>query len=111
MPLGGALLELLGIDDLELVTIFTVQTAGVVLNYHSHLNRPLADSYWKAGGYWKDRVCTKFSEVDLDAITQAFGERVLAQRHKLELLTDDDVVQSCLKITQALGSLSRRSLD
>jgi hypothetical protein len=54
---------------------------------HPHLHGLLAD------GFWKDDVFTRFSEVDLNAIEQAFAERVLAQLHKLELLTDDDVVQ------------------
>jgi type II secretory pathway component HofQ len=53
----------------------------------SSVERLLAD------GYWKDGVFTRFSEVDLQAIEQAFAERVLAQLHKLELITDDDVAQ------------------
>ncbi|NDB12727.1 MAG: hypothetical protein EBX54_12610 [Betaproteobacteria bacterium] len=64
-----------------------MQTAGEALNYHPHLHGLLAD------GFWKDGVFTRFSEVDLNAIEQAFAERVLAQLHKLELLTDDDVVK------------------
>ena len=31
--------------------------------------------------------------MDLDALTQAFAERVLAQLHRHELLTDSDVAQ------------------
>ena len=54
---------------------------------HPHLHGLLAD------GYWKDGVFTRFTEVDLKAIEQAFAERVLAQLHKRELITDDDVVQ------------------
>jgi hypothetical protein len=46
-----------------------------------------------ADGYWKDGVFTRFIEVDLQALEQAFAERVLAQLHKRELITDDDVVQ------------------
>jgi hypothetical protein len=44
-------------------------------------------------GYWKDGVFTRFTEVDLKALEQAFTKRVLAQLHKQELITDDDVVQ------------------
>ena len=36
---------------------------------------------------------SKFPELDLNELTQAFGERVLAQLHKRELITDDIVVQ------------------
>jgi hypothetical protein len=64
-----------------------VQTAGDALNYHPHLHGLLAD------GYWKDGVFTRFAEVDLIAIEEGFAERVLAQLHKLELITDDDVAQ------------------
>jgi hypothetical protein len=46
-----------------------------------------------ADGYWKDGVFTRFSEVDLKAIEQAFVERVLAQLHTRELITDDDVAR------------------
>ena len=83
----GALKEVLGVDERELGAILTVQTAGEALNYHPHLHGLLAD------GYWKDGVFTRFTEVDLKAIEQAFAERVLALLHKQELLTDDDVVQ------------------
>jgi hypothetical protein len=83
----GALKDILGVDERELAAIFTVQTAGEALNYHPHLHGLLAD------GYWKDGVFTRFTEVDLKAIEQAFTERVLAQLHKQELITDDDVVQ------------------
>jgi hypothetical protein len=37
----------LGIDERALVAIFTVLTAGEVLNYHPHLHGLLADGYWK----------------------------------------------------------------
>ena len=83
----GALSQVLGIEHRELAAIFTVQTAGEALNYHPHLHGLLAD------GYWKDGVFTTFSEVDLKAIEDAFAERVLAQLHKQELITDDDVAQ------------------
>jgi hypothetical protein len=83
----GALLQVLGIDERELAAIFTVQTAGESLNYHPHLHGLLAD------GYWKDGVFPRFSEVALKAIEQAFAERVLAQLHKQELISDEDVVQ------------------
>jgi hypothetical protein len=83
----GALSQVLGMDDRELAAIFTVQTAGEALNYHPHLHGILAD------GYWKDGVFTRFPEVDLAAIEKAFAERVLAQLHKRELITDDDVAQ------------------
>jgi hypothetical protein len=75
------------IDERELAAIFTVQTAGEALNYHPHLHGLLAD------GYWRDGVFTRFAEVDLKAIEVAFAERVLAQLHKRELITDDDVAQ------------------
>jgi hypothetical protein len=83
----GALSHVLGIDERELAAIFTVQTAGEALNYHPHLHGLLAD------GYWKDGVFTSFGEVDLKAIEETFAERVLAQLHKRELISDDDVVQ------------------
>jgi hypothetical protein len=83
----GALSEVLGLDKRELAAIFTVQTAGEALNYHPHLHGLLADGYWKYG------VFARFLEVDLKAIEEAFAERVLAQLHKRELITDDDVAQ------------------
>jgi len=83
----GALSQVLGIDERELAAIFTVQTAGEALNHHPHLHGLLAD------GYWKDGVFTRFLEVDLKAIEQAFAERVLAELHKRELISDDDVAQ------------------
>ncbi len=73
--------------DREPAAIFTVQTAGEALNYHPHLHGLLAD------GYWKDGVFTRFSEVDLKAIEDAFAETILSQLHKQELISDDDVVQ------------------
>ena len=83
----GALCQILGIDEQELAAIFTVQTAGEALNFHPHLHGLLAD------GYWKENVFTRFLEIDLAALTQTFAERVLAQLHKRELITDDDVAQ------------------
>ena len=35
----------------------------------------------------------RFSELDLKALTQIFGKRVLVQLHKRELITDDIVAQ------------------
>jgi len=84
----GALSQVLGIHERELAAIFTAQTAGEALNYHPHLHGFLAD------GYWKDGVFTRFGVVDLKAIEEAFAERVLAQLHKRELITDDDVAQT-----------------
>ena len=84
----GALSQVLGIDERELAAIFTVQTAGEALNYHPHLHGLLAD------GYWKDGTFCRFTEVDLKAIEQAFAERVLAELHKRELITDDDVAST-----------------
>jgi hypothetical protein len=84
----GALSQVLGIDERELAAIFTLQTAGEALNFHPHLHGLLAD------GYWKDGVFTIFTEVDLKAIEQAFAERVLAELHKRELITDDDVAST-----------------
>jgi hypothetical protein len=83
----GALSHVLGIDERELAAIFTVQTAGEALNYHPHLHGLLAD------GYWRDSVFTRFGELELKAIEEAFANRVLAQLHKRELITDDDVAQ------------------
>jgi hypothetical protein len=40
-------------------------------------------------GYWKDGVFTRFTEVDLKALEQAFAEQVLAQLHKRELIAED----------------------
>ncbi len=78
---------MLGSDERELAAIFTVQTAGGALNHHPHLHGLLAD------GYWKDGVFSKLSEVDLEAIQEAFAKRILTQLHKRELITDDDVAQ------------------
>jgi Putative transposase len=83
----SALSQVLGIDERELGAIFTVHTAGEALNYHPHLHGILAD------GYWRDGIFTRFPEINLEVLTQAFGERVLAQLHKRELLTDDAVAQ------------------
>ena len=57
------------------------------MNYHPHLHGLIAD------GYWIDVVFTSFTEVNLKVIEQAFAERVLAELHKRELITDDDVAQ------------------
>ncbi len=54
---------------------------------HPHLHGPLAD------GYWKDGTFCRFTEVALKAIEETFAERVLAQLHKRELISDDDVRQ------------------
>ena len=78
---------MLGIDEREFAAIFTVQTAGEELNFHPHLHGIVPD------GYWKDGVSTRFSELDLKAIEEAFAKRVLAQLHKRELISDDDVAQ------------------
>ena len=83
----GSLSQVLGIDAREIAAIFTVQTAGDALNFHPHLHGLLAD------GFWKDCVFTRFEVVDLKAIEEAFANRVLAQLHKRELITDDDVAQ------------------
>lgn len=40
--------------------------------------------------YWKDGVFTSFAVVELKTIEEAFAERVLAQLHKQELITDDE---------------------
>ena len=104
--------HVLGMGDRELAAIFTVQTAGEALNYHPHLHGLLADVYWK------DSVFSRFPEVDLRVIEDAFAEGVLAQLHKRELITDDDVASTSsaeqrrysLRIALALASLSRRGL-
>ena len=83
----NALSEVLGIDERELAAIFTVQTAGEALHFHPHLHGLLAD------GYWKDGMFHRFAELDLKVLTQVFAERVLAQLHKRELITDDIVAQ------------------
>jgi hypothetical protein len=46
-----------------------------------------------ADGYWKDGTFCRFTEVALKAIEETFAERVLAQLHKQELISDDDVAQ------------------
>ena len=71
----------------EEAAIFTIQTAGDALKFHPHLHGILAD------GYWKDDVFTRFPEIDIAALNQAFAEHVLAALHKQELITDDVVVQ------------------
>ena len=82
-----ALSKVLGLDERELAAIFTVQTAGEDLHFHPHLHGLLAD------GYWKDGVWNRFPVLDLKALTQIFGERVLIQLHKRDLITDDIVAQ------------------
>jgi hypothetical protein len=64
----GALSQTLGLDKRELAAIFTVQPAGEALNYHPHLHGLLAD------GYCQDGVFTRFSEVDLKAVEEAFAK-------------------------------------
>ncbi len=81
-----------------------MQTAGEALNHHPHIHGLLAD------GYWKDGVFTRFAEVDLKAIEEAFAERVLAQLHKLELITDDDVAQILSQDHTGFGVPVLRSL-
>jgi|DEB19_MinimDraft_3_1074340.scaffolds.fasta_scaffold159244_1 hypothetical protein len=74
----------------------------------SSVERLLAD------GCWKDGVFTRFSDVDLQAIEEAFAKRLLAQLYKQELITDDDVAstgsaeqrRSSLRIIRALTYLS-----
>jgi hypothetical protein len=100
----GTLSQVLGIDERELAAIFTVQTAGESLNYHPHLHGLLAD------GFWKDGVFTRFSEVDLKVIEEAFAERVLAQLHKQELISDDDVAQILSQEHTGFGVPVPRSL-
>ena len=65
----GALSQVLGIDERELAAIFTVQTAGEELNFHPHLHGIVPDGYWNGG------VFSRFSEINLDALTQAFAAR------------------------------------
>ncbi len=60
---------------------------SIAFLYVPHLHGLLAD------GYWKDGVFTRFSQADLKAIEEAFAERVLAQLHKRELISDNDVAQ------------------
>ena len=55
--------------------------------FHPHLHGILAD------GYWKGDVFTRFPEIDIGALNQAFAERILALLHKQELITDDVVAQ------------------
>lgn len=95
---------MLGFDEGELAAIFTVQTAGEALNYHPHLHGLLAD------GYWRDGLFTRFLELDLKAIEEAFAERVLAQLHKRELITDDDVAQILSQHHTGFGVPVPRSL-
>ena len=78
-------------------------SAGLEIS-HPHLHGLLAD------GYWIDGVFTRFTEVDLKAIEQAFTELVLAQLHKRELITDDDVVQILSQDHTAFGVPVRRRL-
>jgi hypothetical protein len=100
----GALTQVLGFDEGELAAIFTVQTAGEALNYHPHLHGLLED------GYWRDGLFTRFLELDLKAIEEAFAERVLAQLHKRELITDDDVAQILSQHHTGFGVPVPRSL-
>jgi hypothetical protein len=65
--------------------------------FHPHLHGLLAD------GYWTDGVFTRFSEADLKAIEDAFAETILSQLHKLELISDEDVVQILLQDHSGVG--------
>jgi hypothetical protein len=100
----GALSEVLGIEERELAAIFTLQTAGDALNFHPHLHGLLAD------GYCKDGVFTRFLEVDLKAIEEAFAERVLAQLHKQELISENDVAPILSQNHTGFGVSVPRSL-
>jgi hypothetical protein len=77
----------------------TAQTAAEALNHHPHLHGLLAD------GYWQDGIFTRFSKIDLEQMTQAFGERVLAQLHSRELISDDVVAQVLFQNHSGFGVL------
>ena len=68
--------------------VLTVQTAGEALNFHPHLHGVLADGCFGAGGAF-----TPFSGIDLEAVTRAFADRVLASLSGKELISDEDVAQ------------------
>jgi hypothetical protein len=76
-----------GVRRTELSRSSSRSTAAGVTSFVPHLHGLFAD------GYWKDGVFARFSEIDLKLIEQAVAERVLAQLHKQELITDDDVAQ------------------
>ena len=71
---------------------------------HPHLHGLLADGDWKVG------VFTRFSEIYLKAIEDAFAERVLAQFHKRELITDDAVAKILSQDHTGFGVPVPRSL-
>ena len=47
----------------------------------------------ESDGYWTDGVFTRFSQAHHKAIEDAFAERLLAQLHKRELISDNNVAQ------------------
>lgn len=58
-----------------------------------------------ADRYWNNDVFSSFPELGLTALTQAFAERILAQLHTREIITDDIVAQILSLRHSGLGVL------
>ena len=85
---SSALEKVLGDADQELGFILTAQTAGEALNWNPHLHGLLA-----AGSWAGDEFRSWASALDLQKLTAAFTDKLLALLVKQELLTDDIVSQ------------------
>lgn len=83
-----SLLQHLGVPEAELALVLTLQTAGEALNWNPHLHGMLAD-----GRFLRDGTFKPFEEINLQAIQASFGELVLAEFAKRELITDEVMSQ------------------
>jgi len=80
--------ECLGNDTGTPAAILTAQTAGEALNYNPHLHGLVADGVFLPDGSFKP-----FEQLPLGAVTAQFCDRVLAELHKRELISDANVGQ------------------
>lgn len=62
--------------------------AGDALNHHPHLHNLLADGFFLPYG-----TVVPFKEINLGKLNLSFAGRVLAEFHKRELISDEDVAQ------------------
>lgn len=80
----SSLSEVLGTEAGIPAAVLTVQTAGENLRFHPHLHGCMAD-----GLFAPDGTFMPFQEINQGKLTERFGERVLSQLHKRELITDE----------------------
>ena len=83
----GALKKCLAAEG-TLAAVLTVQSSGEALNHHPHLHGLLAD-----GSFLSDGTFVPFKEIDLGKLNLSFAGRVLAEFHKRELISEEDVAQ------------------